>query len=162
MRATGIVTSMKDFYWDIRPKPEFGTVEVRVFDTPLRVERAAALAIYTQAIARVILAQSALEITEDTYLVYGFNRFVACRFGLGGLIVDPITRERRSLADDVRATLDAIRPHARPEDDEAWRELGSCLDAGNDASWLRARYAESGSFGVVVDAQAERFAGSAG
>ena len=29
--------SMKDFYWDIRPKPEFGTIEIRVFDTPLTI-----------------------------------------------------------------------------------------------------------------------------
>ena len=42
MRATGVIESMKDFYWDIRPKPEFGTIEVRVMDTPLTVERAAA------------------------------------------------------------------------------------------------------------------------
>jgi hypothetical protein len=40
---TGVVKSMKDFYWDIRPKPEYGTIEIRVFDTPLTVERAAAL-----------------------------------------------------------------------------------------------------------------------
>ena len=41
MRGYGIVESMKDFYWDIRPKAEYGTVEIRVFDTPLSVERAA-------------------------------------------------------------------------------------------------------------------------
>ena len=35
MRGFGIVASMKDFYWDIRPKPEYGTVEIRVCDTPL-------------------------------------------------------------------------------------------------------------------------------
>ena len=35
MEHTGIVKGMKDFYWDIRPKPEFGTIEVRVLDTPL-------------------------------------------------------------------------------------------------------------------------------
>ena len=35
LRSLGVVESMKDFYWDIRPKPEFGTIEVRVFDTPL-------------------------------------------------------------------------------------------------------------------------------
>jgi hypothetical protein len=35
MTRTGVVKSMKDFYWDIRPKPEFGTIEIRVFDTPL-------------------------------------------------------------------------------------------------------------------------------
>jgi carboxylate-amine ligase len=42
MEKTGVVNSMKDFYWDIRPKPEYGTIELRVCDTPLTVERAAA------------------------------------------------------------------------------------------------------------------------
>ncbi len=55
MRAAKVVESMKDFYWDIRPKPEYGTIEVRVFDTPLTVERAAALAAYVQALARRLL-----------------------------------------------------------------------------------------------------------
>jgi glutamate---cysteine ligase / carboxylate-amine ligase len=45
METMGIVKSMKDFYWDIRPKPEYGTIELRACDTPLTVERAAALAI---------------------------------------------------------------------------------------------------------------------
>ncbi len=41
---TGIADTLKDIYWDVRPKPEFGTVEVRVFDTPLSVRKAVALA----------------------------------------------------------------------------------------------------------------------
>lgn len=159
MRSTGIVNSMKDFYWDIRPKPEYGTVEVRVFDTPLTVERAAALAIYAQGVARAILAQPGLLVSEDAYLVYGFNRFQACRFGLQGEIVDPVTRERRALIDDIRATLESLRGHARPEDEPALRELAGCLEAGNDATWLRQRFAESGSLGSVVNLQIERFAG---
>jgi carboxylate-amine ligase len=158
MRATGVVNSMKDFYWDIRPKPEFGTVEVRVFDTPLRVERAAALAIYVQSIARLILAGTALEITEDAYLAYTFNRFQACRFGLQGEIVDPITRERKPLDQDIRETIEAIRQNVRSADDEPLREIEVCLDVGNDATWLRARFAESGALGMVVATQAERFA----
>jgi glutamate---cysteine ligase / carboxylate-amine ligase len=159
MCSTGVVSSMKDFYWDIRPKPEYGTVEVRVFDTPLCVERAAALAIYTQAIAREILARPTLDVTEDVYLVYGFNRFQACRFGLQGEIVDPLTLERRALADDVHETLAAVRQNSRPEDEEAWREIGRCLEIGNDAAWLRERFAESASLGRVVGVQMERFAG---
>ncbi|MFN7095022.1 MAG: YbdK family carboxylate-amine ligase, partial [Burkholderiales bacterium] len=55
MQHTGIVKSMKDFYWDIRPKPEFGTIELRVCDTPLTVERAAALAAYLQALCSYLL-----------------------------------------------------------------------------------------------------------
>ncbi|HRE30783.1 MAG TPA: YbdK family carboxylate-amine ligase, partial [Candidatus Berkiella sp.] len=30
-----IIKSMKDFYWDIRPKPEYSTIEIRICDTPL-------------------------------------------------------------------------------------------------------------------------------
>ncbi|RNF28923.1 gamma-glutamyl ligase, partial [Massilia aurea] len=33
MERTNIIKSMKDFYWDLRPKPEYGTIELRVCDT---------------------------------------------------------------------------------------------------------------------------------
>jgi len=59
MRGYGVVESMKDFYWDIRPRPEYGTVEIRVFDTPLSVDRAAALAAPRPLPSLVRLAQPA-------------------------------------------------------------------------------------------------------
>jgi len=157
MQATGVVQSMKDFYWDIRPKPEYGTVEVRVFDTPLRVERAAALAIYVQGIARRILSDPAFTPAEDAYLVYSFNRFQACRFGLRGELVDPFTRERLPIAQDIRNTVAAIRRESGPSEQAALREIINCLEDGNDATWLRARFAESGALGMVVHAQTRRF-----
>ena len=52
MAALGVVNSMKDFYWDIRPKPEFGTVELRICDTPLTIGKAAQLAAYAQMLAQ--------------------------------------------------------------------------------------------------------------
>jgi len=89
MALTGVVKSMKDFYWDIRPKPEYGTIELRVCDTPLTVEDAAALACYFQAICRMLLHREDPEPAEDDYLVYNYNRFQACRFGIDASIVDP-------------------------------------------------------------------------
>ncbi|WP_407073402.1 glutamate-cysteine ligase family protein, partial [Salmonella enterica] len=65
MAATGVIHSMKDFYWDIRPKPEFGTVEVRVFDTPLSIHRAAQLAAYVQALGAWFLSEQPFEPSED-------------------------------------------------------------------------------------------------
>ncbi|MEY2653783.1 MAG: hypothetical protein RLZZ524_811, partial [Pseudomonadota bacterium] len=83
MTRTGVVRSMKDFYWDIRPKPEYGTIEVRVLDTPLTIEKAAALAGLVQCLARWITLQQPFGAPqEDDYLAYTFNRFQACRFGL--------------------------------------------------------------------------------
>ncbi len=77
MRGFGIVASMKDFYWDIRPKPEYGTVEIRVCDTPLTVARAALLAAYAQAIAVYHLTERPRAPAREIYLVNSYNRFEA-------------------------------------------------------------------------------------
>jgi glutamate---cysteine ligase / carboxylate-amine ligase len=143
MEATGIVKSMKDFYWDIRPKPEYGTIELRVCDTPLTVERAAALACYLQAICRHLLARAEEPPTEDDYLVYTFNRFQACRFGLDGTMVDPRTRAIRTIREDILATLRRVDSHAAVlQGLAALDEIERCAAReGNHATHLRQVFA---------------------
>jgi len=158
MEATGIVRSMKDFYWDIRPKPEYGTIELRVCDTPLTVERAAALACYLQALCRHLLARAELPPTEDDYLVYNYNRFQACRFGLDGTLVHPKTHETLSLREDILTTLRHIEQHAEALGGLAALEhLYPVIHEGSDASYLRAQNADGGSLEGVVDAALNRF-----
>jgi carboxylate-amine ligase len=145
MEATGVVKSMKDFYWDIRPKPEYGTIELRVCDTPLTVERAAALACYLQAICRHLLERAEPPPTEDDYLVYTFNRFQACRFGLDGTMVDPRTRESRTIREDILATLRHVEPHgAVLQSLPALEEIERCAARdGNHATHLRRVFDET-------------------
>jgi glutamate---cysteine ligase / carboxylate-amine ligase len=139
MARTGVVQSMKDFYWDIRPKPEYGTIEVRVLDTPLTIEKAAALAGLVQCLARWLRVEHPFELREDDYLPYTFNRFQACRFGLDGLFVDPSTGEHRRLRDDIATTLQALETHAMElKAEDALRFVrGELAGDGNDATWLR-------------------------
>lgn len=150
MAATGVIHSMKDFYWDIRPKPEFGTVEVRVFDTPLSIERAAQLAAYVQALGAWFLSEQPFEPQEDDYLVYTYNRFQACRFGLDGSYVDPATAEQLPLREHIAQTLKRISSYAPESGQSALHELGRVIQAGNDASWLRERYAQVRQLPEVV------------
>lgn len=107
MVETGIVQSMKDFYWDIRPKPEYGTIELRICDTPLTVDRASLLAGYLQALCRRFNEVGILP-RESEYLVYSFNRFQACRFGLDGLYIDPVTLREQSIRESVLDTIEWI------------------------------------------------------
>jgi carboxylate-amine ligase len=138
MTSTGVVQSMKDFYWDIRPKPEFGTIELRVCDTPLTVDKAAALACYLQCICRYLREEKPFQPTEDDYLVYTFNRFQACRFGLDGDFVDPQTKQRGKLRDDILRTLARVDEHALDlKALDASNLIRDSLFAGNDASALR-------------------------
>jgi len=159
MTATGVVESMKDFYWDIRPKPEYGTIEVRVMDTPLTVQRAAQIAAYIQAVARYLLVERPFRPSEDDYLVYTFNRFQACRFGLGGTFVDPRTHEHRTVADDILAAMAHIEQHAiELNADAPCRELREMVAAGrNDAESLLADFADTRSLNEVVRLQCLRW-----
>ena len=158
MENTGIVRSMKDFYWDLRPKPEYGTIELRVCDTPLTVERAAALACYLQALCRHLLERNEPPPQEDDYLVYNYNRFQACRFGLDGTLVHPQTHETISLREDILTTLRHLEPHAKALGSEAALEhLYEETHTGSDATFLRAAHEEGGSNEGIVDAALRRF-----
>jgi carboxylate-amine ligase len=161
MIATGVVKSMKDFYWDIRPKPEFGTIELRVMDTPRTVERAAQIAAYAQALARYLLEEKPIEPREDDYLVYTFNRFQACRFGYDGTLVIPGSAEQRLIRDDILHTMALIEVHAY--------DLGSTeainllrtdvLHGHSDAQEIRNTFADEGSLEEVVRQGSELWAG---
>jgi len=161
MKNFGIVESMKDFYWDIRPKPEYGTVEIRVFDTPLTVERAALLAAYAQALARHILTDRPLAPSRDVYVVYNYNRFQACRYGLESRIVDAYAQRRVSMKDDVLETLAVVAPHATElGNGEALAKLRDEVAADRtDANWLREIYRERGSLNDVARMQSDLWMG---
>ena len=161
MARTGVVESMKDFYWDIRPKPEYGTIEVRVLDTPLTIEKAAALAAYIQCLARWLRVERPWEPAEDDYLPYTFNRFQACRFGLDGIFVDPKSGEQRTLREDIEASFAALEIHAMElEAEDAIRLLRTELAGdGNDASWIRAAWEREHLLPEVVRQQCLRWGG---
>ena len=160
MERTGIIKSMKDFYWDLRPKPEYGTIELRVCDTPLTVQRAAALAAYLQALCSYLLQRSEEAPSEDDYLVYNYNRFQACRFGLDGAITHPKTYETVSLREDILTTLRKMEPHADKLGSlDALQHLATAAAGGSDATLLRQQYEREGSVEAIVHAAINWFRG---
>ena len=161
MMRTGVVRSMKDFYWDIRPKPEFGTIEIRVFDTPLTIERAAALSGFVQSLAAWFMEEQPFVPQEDDYLVYTYNRFQACRFGLDAVYVDPATGDHMLLREHIQHTLDHIARHAEAQGAaHALHLLRKEAQIGhNDARWLRERQRTEQLLAEVSRQAAQRFRG---
>jgi carboxylate-amine ligase len=119
------------------------------------VDRAAAIACYIQTLSRYLLLDKPLTLKEDDYLVYTFNRFEACRFGMEGSCVNPQTGERRTIAEDILETLDVIAPHAEAlGSTEALRQVGEIARGGvNDATWLRGVFAKEKSLHEAVRQQ---------
>jgi len=159
---TGVVKSMKDFYWDIRPKPEYGTIEIRVFDTPLTVERAAALAGFVQSLAAWFIEEQPFVPLEDDYMVYTYNRFQACRFGLEAVYVEPSTGLHVPLREHIVQTLERIAPFANAHG-AAWGVQLLAEDARrgvNDARWLREKQAKERLLAEVVRQASLRLRGA--
>jgi len=152
MRQLQVVESMKDFYWDIRPKPEYGTIEVRVCDTPLTLERSAALAEYARALARYLSEDRPLEPSADVYRVYGYNRFLACRFGLEAEVIDPYERRKRLLSEEIGYTLGLVSRYVSDEAGaSALQQLREAATTRRgDSVLLRERMAQSKSLSDVV------------
>ncbi|GAA4323826.1 YbdK family carboxylate-amine ligase [Pigmentiphaga soli] len=153
LQHSGLIESIKDLYWDVRPKPEFGTVELRVCDTPLTVEKACRLAAFAQALA--VLMEGEAAPPDSAWLGYRTNRFQASRFGLHGNYVDPVCGRMR-LVDHLRTVFDRVMPVAL--------ELGTAepigllreeaLQMGSDARWLRARFNHCREMAAVVESAA--------
>jgi carboxylate-amine ligase len=159
LRSLGVVESMKDFYWDIRPKPEYGTIEIRVCDTPLDVARAARLAAYAQALCSWMLEERPRAAERSVYLVNSFNRFEAARYGLRGTLIDPYAARKKPLAEDILDAIAEVMPQAE--------RLGSAVELAalaadarafqSDADWLRAQRGPAGALSDVVRKAAERW-----
>lgn len=161
MQGLGIVRSMKDFYWDMRPKPEYGTVEIRVCDAPLTIGRATMLAAYAQTLAAHTFATGAIGAPANSNLdkVHSYNRFQACRFGLNATVIDPDSGEAIALAERIHKTVDTLMPLAeRLNAHEALYSLRQVVARQDEeSSWLRAIYARADDLSEVVEQSVERW-----
>lgn len=156
MATLGVIGSMKDFYWDIRPKPEFGTVELRICDTPLTIEKAAELAAFVQMLSHYLL-KTRPELSRDIYLTYLINRFRAARYGLEAIIIDPIHQVTKPILEDILQVCSLLEPYAAGLDSmEALIRIRShVIERDNDAKWLRSTHNKLQSLSDVVRAQTE-------
>jgi len=154
----GVISSMKDFYWDIRPKPEYGTVEIRVCDTPLTLERAALLGGYAQLLARWIISERPIEIRDNHYMLYQYNRFEASRYGFDAslaLPADPRTGfkgSRQPLYLDMLEHMQGLQNFAENDVDKGvLRKLRQlAYEKINDARWLRNAYKQRESLNELM------------
>jgi carboxylate-amine ligase len=100
-------------WWDVRPQPALGTVEVRVMDAQSDVRSTAALCALVQAVARLEIEEghaSERLVASDELLAE--NRFLAARDGIEADLLDPAAGLRRPARSQLRALLDAARSHA--------------------------------------------------
>ena len=104
MVASGVMEDYTYLWYDVRPHPRFGTVEIRVCDAQTRVEHTLGLAALIQAMVRSCASTSspASSFGDYPWQMLDENKWLAARHGLDGELVDLPSNERVA-TEDARA-----------------------------------------------------------
>jgi carboxylate-amine ligase len=138
LERTGCIADYTHIWWDIRPHPKWGTVEVRVCDAVTRLDDAVAIAAYCQALVKQLSERydAGEEIPTYHRILTSENKWLAARYGLDAPVMDLATgsRIRVPLAKLVRRTLRDLEPHARELGSERELEgVAALVGRGNSA-----------------------------
>jgi carboxylate-amine ligase len=136
LERTGCIADYTHIWWDVRPHPRLGTIEIRVCDAVTRLEDAVAIAAYCQAVVKQLSERydAGEEIPSYHRILTSENKWLAARYGLEAPVMDLTTgrRNRVPVAQLVRRTLREIEPHARELGSERELEgIEALLDRGN-------------------------------
>jgi carboxylate-amine ligase len=82
----GLIADYTRIWWDIRPHPNLGTLEIRMPDQPTDVRTSAGLAELLQALAERLLESG---LSEADRADYEYNRWAAARFGPSAELIAP-------------------------------------------------------------------------
>jgi carboxylate-amine ligase len=154
----GIVKSIKDFYWDVRPKPEYGTIELRVLDTPLHPAYAAALGCYARELCIEVAEQPGRWPGDSSRELYNWNRFNAAKEGVRGAWIDPSTGKEQAIEHVVRNDLARLAARSDdPDFPEACLLIEELLRDGGQARWLTSHMAAGAGVNDVARVASEIF-----
>jgi len=168
LERTGCIADYTHIWWDIRPHPRLGTVELRICDAITRVEDVVAITAYYQSLVKMLSEHVEATGTAPSFhrILTTENKWLAARHGLQAPVMDLVTgrRNRVPIAQLIRRTLRDLEPHARELGCE--RELqgvAEILARGNGAeSQLRVWNANRDIAEVVEDLAVLTEVGAAG
>src|SRR5918992_46721 len=117
LEKTGCIADYTHTWWDIRPHPKLGTVEIRICDSVTRVEDAVAIAAFIQGLVKLYSDryEAGGELPSYHRILTTENKWLAARYGLEAPVMDLVTgrRNRVPVAQLVRRRLRDLEPHAR-------------------------------------------------
>jgi len=115
MVGTRVIEDYTYLWYDVRPHPNFGTVEVRVMDSQTHIEHTLGLAALVQAMVRELALhfEEGMELSSYPFEMLDENKWLAARHGLEGELVDLPHPDRVATRALARRLLDRMREHAQ-------------------------------------------------
>ncbi len=157
----GTIRSIKEVWWDVRPHPDFGTVEIRMFDgVPTRHE-VGMVAALSQSLVYLFDAQldRGYRLPSQPPWVIRDNKWRATRYGLDAIVITNAEGATAPLRDELYELFRMLQPVAeRLGCASELQVVNEVLERGASYERQRAVMAAGGRLTNVVDALLTEFA----
>jgi len=138
MSESGMIDDYTYLWYDVRPHPRLGTIEIRAMDSQTRVEHTIALSALVVSLVKLLAEefQSGVEPLEPAWEILDENRWIAARHGIDAELLDHASGRRKGVPEITDALLVRLAPHAQELDCESalLEGIGDLLRAGNGAA----------------------------
>ena len=158
LQRSKAITTIREVWWDIRPHPDFGTVELRVCDGLPRLAEVAGVAALTQCLVEQMdqgLDRGHVPSVPKAWILRE-NKWKATRYGMEADIIVDEEGTLRPLRDDLADLVEALAPvAARLHCSDELANVHTMVDEGPSYARQRALVAAGRSLPDVVDALIE-------
>jgi carboxylate-amine ligase len=157
----GTIRTIKEVWWDIRPHPDFGTVEVRIADAVPTLREVGMLAALVQCLVHLFDTQldRGYQLPSRHSWIVADNKWRATRYGLDASIVIDNSGQTAPLRDEAYELIRELEPvAARLGCADELGVASEVLETGASYERQRAVLHADGDLGHVVDALITEFA----
>jgi carboxylate-amine ligase len=157
----GTIRSIKEVWWDIRPHPDFGTIEIRICDGVPTLREIGMVAALSQCLVQQLSLQidRGYQLPSPASWVVRDNKWRATRYGLDAIVITDDSGATAPMRDELYELVRELEPIA--DRLGCGSELGvvsEVLDQGASYERQRAVMADGGALTEVVDALVTEFA----
>jgi carboxylate-amine ligase len=157
----GTIRSIKEVWWDIRPHPDFGTIEIRMCDGVPTLREIGMVAALSQCLVQLFSLQldRGYQLPSPATWVVRDNKWRATRYGLDAIVITDDSGATAPIRDELYELVRELEPVA--DRLGCGSELGvvsEVLEQGASYERQRAVVADGGGLTEVVDALVTEFA----
>jgi carboxylate-amine ligase len=156
----GTIRSIKEVWWDIRPHPDFGTIEIRMFDGIPTLREVGMVAALCQSLVELFDHQldRGYTLPSPAAWVVRDNKWRATRYGLDAIVITDDQGATAPLRDELYELVHELEPIAdRLGCAEDLKVVSDVLDHGAPYERQRAIIAAGGSIEDIVSAGITEF-----
>jgi carboxylate-amine ligase len=156
--AAGVVVDPRNWWWELRPHVEYGTLELRVPDTQTTIAESGGVVALCHALVAWLSrrVESGERLPSHPTWRIAENRWSACRWGVEGRMANLESGDTEPTRDRLRRLLDAVTPIAEELGSSELLSEAHVLVAENGAMRQR-RVGSEGGAEAVAAWHAERF-----